>query len=93
MRAEWQHWKWHTDKAGKKYLRLRASGKTGARPTKYSKQGACIERFSLRGSVWGRVDLLSLASDARTSVEMVEPFYSSNLAADLNIRLLQGRRE
>jgi site-specific recombinase XerD len=31
MRIEWQHWEWHTDKDGKRYLRLRVSGKTGAR--------------------------------------------------------------
>ncbi len=43
--------------------------------------------------MWRRVDLLSLASNARTSVEMVERVYSSTLAADLNIDLLQGRRE
>jgi integrase len=30
-RVECQHREWHTDKAGKKYLRLRVSGKTGAR--------------------------------------------------------------
>ena len=31
MRIEWRHWQWHKDNAGKKYLRLRVSGKTGAR--------------------------------------------------------------
>lgn len=31
MRVEWQHWEWHTDKAGNRFLRLRVSGKTGAR--------------------------------------------------------------
>jgi integrase len=40
-----------------------------------------------------RVDLLTLARNARTSVEMVEKFYSSNLAAEMNIDLLQGRRD
>ena len=55
--------------------------------------GGCIERFSLRGSVWRRVDLLSLARNARAAVEMVEQFSLSNLAAEMNIRLLQGRRK
>ena len=40
-----------------------------------------------------RVDLLTLARNARTSVEMVEKFYSSNLNAEMNIDLLQGKRE
>ena len=31
MRVEWQHWDWHTDKSNNKFLRLRVSGKTGAR--------------------------------------------------------------
>jgi hypothetical protein len=39
------------------------------------------------------IDLLTLARNARTSVEMVEKFYSSNLAAEMNIDLLQGRRD
>jgi len=38
-----------------------------------------------------RIDLLTLARNARTSVEMVEKFYSSNLNAEMNIGLLQGR--
>ena len=56
--------------------------------------------YSLRHSsmtfrlLYGRkVDLLTLARNARTSVEMVEKFYSSNLAAEMNIDLLQGRRD
>ena len=40
-----------------------------------------------------RVDLLTLARNARTSVEMVEKFYSSNLNAEMNIDLLQGLRD
>ena len=55
--------------------------------------------YSLRHSaltfrlLYGRkVDLLTLARNARTSVEMVEKFYSSNLAAEMNIDVLQGRR-
>jgi hypothetical protein len=43
--------------------------------------------------LYGRkVDLLTLAKNARTSVEMVERFYSSNLDAEMNIDLLHGKR-
>jgi hypothetical protein len=56
--------------------------------------------YSLRHSamtfrlLYGRkVDLLTLARNARTSVEMVEKFYSSNLSAEMNIDLLQGLRD
>ena len=31
MRVEWQHCEWHRGNDGKKYLRIRVSGKTGAR--------------------------------------------------------------
>jgi integrase len=40
----------------------------------------------------GNIDLLTLARNARTSVEMVEKFYASNLTAEMNIGLLQGKR-
>jgi hypothetical protein len=43
--------------------------------------------------LYGRsIDLLTLARNARTSVEMIEKFYSSNLSSEMNIDLLQGRR-
>ena len=42
---------------------------------------------------WRKVDLLSLARNARTNVEMVAKFYSSNLKAEMIIDLLQGRRD
>lgn len=38
------------------------------------------------------IDLLTLARNARTSVEMIEKFYSSNLKAEMNVALLQSRR-
>jgi len=38
------------------------------------------------------VDLLTLAKNARTSVDMIERFYASNLNAEMNIDLLQGKR-
>jgi integrase len=40
----------------------------------------------------GNIDLLTLARNARTSVEMIERFYASNLSAEMNIDLLQGKR-
>ncbi len=43
--------------------------------------------------LYGRkVDLLTLAKNARTSVEMFERFYSSNLDAEMNIDQPQGKR-
>ena len=38
------------------------------------------------------VDLITLARNARTSADMIERFYSSNLSAEMNIDLLQGKR-
>jgi hypothetical protein len=41
--------------------------------------------------LYGRnIDLPTLARNARTSVEMVERFYSSNLSAEMSIGQLQG---
>jgi len=43
--------------------------------------------------LYGRgIDLLTLARNARTSVQMIEKFYASNLTAEMNIGLLQSRR-
>jgi hypothetical protein len=39
-----------------------------------------------------KIDLITLARNARTSVRMIERFYSSNLTAEMNIDLLQGKR-
>lgn len=38
------------------------------------------------------IDLLTLAKNARTSVEMIERFYASELTPEMNIDLLQSRR-
>ncbi len=40
----------------------------------------------------GKIDLLTLARNARTSVEMIERFYASTLTAEANISLLHSRR-
>lgn len=49
MRVEWQHWEWHTDQGGNRFLRLRVSGKTGARwlIAKHEAMGV-LERLALR---------------------------------------------
>lgn len=38
------------------------------------------------------IDLLTLARNARTSVQMIEQFNASNLTAEMNIGLLQSKR-
>jgi len=48
--------------------------------------------ITLRLLYGGHIDLLTLARNARTSVEMVERFYASELTAEMNIGLLHGRR-
>jgi hypothetical protein len=43
--------------------------------------------------LYGRgIDLLTLARNARTSVQMIDKFYASQLTAEMNINLLQSRR-
>jgi len=69
-------------------------GKTGeasCSPTRtlYSLRHTAITLRLLYG---GHIDLLTLARNARTSVEMVERFYASQLTAEMNIGLLHGRR-
>lgn len=41
----------------------------------------------------GNIDLLTLARNARTSVEMIEKFYASTLSAEMNIALIHGKRQ
>ena len=38
------------------------------------------------------IDLLTLARNARTSVQMIEEFYASNLMAEMNVDLLHSKR-
>jgi hypothetical protein len=40
----------------------------------------------------GNIDLLTLARNARTSVEMIEKFYASTLSAEMNVSLLHSKR-
>lgn len=71
--------------------------KTGVGDNKANGQSRTI--YSLRHTAitfrllyGGNIDLLTLARNARTSVDMVEQFYSSNLTGEMNIGLLQGKR-
>ena len=61
----------------------------GMKRTLYSLRHTAITLRLLYG---GNIDLLTLARNARTSVDMIETYYSSNLTAEMNIGLLQGKR-
>jgi integrase len=65
-----------------------ANSANGKSRTLYSLRHSAITFRLLYGK---NIDLLTLARNARTSVEMVERFYSSNLSAEMNIAQLQGR--
>jgi len=38
------------------------------------------------------IDMLTLARNARTSVQMIEKFYASSLDGEMNVKMLQSRR-
>ena len=40
----------------------------------------------------GNIDLLTLARNARTSVEMIEKFYASTMSAEMNVALIHNKR-
>jgi len=65
-----------------------SSNPGGERPL-YSLRHTAIMFRLLYGS---RIDLLTLARNARTSVEMIERFYASRLTGEMNIDLLQSKR-
>ena len=64
-------------------------GQAGQVRTLYSLRHTAITFRLLYGK---GIDLLTLARNARTSVEMIERFYSSNLTAEMNIGMLQSKR-
>ena len=39
------------------------------------------------------IDMLTLARNARTSVQMIERFYASSLDGEMNVGMLQSRRQ
>jgi len=64
-------------------------GPHGTDRTLYSLRHSAITFRLIYG---GNIDLLTLARNARTSVEMIEKFYASTLSAEMNIALLHGKR-
>ena len=64
-------------------------GHLGQNRTLYSLRHTAITFRLLYGK---GIDLLTLARNARTSVEMIERFYASQLTPEMNIGLLQSRR-
>jgi integrase len=68
---------------------ITANAANGQTRTIYSLRHTAMTFRLLYG---GKIDLITLARNARTSVEMIERFYSSNLTAEMNIDLLQGKR-
>lgn len=65
------------------------TGKIGQQRTLYSLRHTAIMFRLLYGK---GIDLLTLARNARTSVQMIEKFYASQLTAEMNIGMLQSRR-
>jgi len=63
-------------------------GHRGQNRTLYSLRHTCITFRLLFGS---GIDLLTLAKNARTSVDMIERFYASELSAEMKISMLQSR--
>jgi integrase len=66
-----------------------AKGARGEERTLYSLRHTCIMYRLMYGE---GMDLLTLARNARTSAEMIERFYASNLTGEMNIDMLQSRR-
>ena len=66
---------------------------------RYGNQQQRRTLYSLRHSaitfrlLYGRgIDLLTLARNARTSLEMIDKFYASELRAEMNVGMLHSRR-
>lgn len=64
-------------------------GTQGQRRTLYSLRHSAITFRLLYGQ---GIDLLTLARNARTSLEMVDKFYASELRAEMNVSMLHSRR-
>lgn len=54
----------------------------------------CLRHTAIMNRLlYGRgIDLLTLARNSRTSVQMIEQFYASELRSEMNVALLQSRR-
>lgn len=66
-----------------------ARARTGEKLTLYSLRHTAIMLRLLAGSP---VDLITLARNARTSVDMIDRFYARHLTAEMNVDLLHARR-
>jgi integrase len=64
-------------------------GPLGQKRTLYSLRHTAITFRLLYGQ---GIDMLTLARNARTSVNMIERFYASSLSGEMNVGLLQSRR-
>ena len=64
-------------------------GRFGQRRTLYSLRHSAITFRLLHGR---GIDLLTLARNARTSLEMIDRFYASELSAEMNVEMLHSRR-
>jgi hypothetical protein len=82
---------WLTDHYFGKILDLTGLrlGLRGQRRTLYSLRHSAITFRLLYGE---GIDLLTLARNARTSLEMVDRFYASELSAEMNVAMLHSRR-
>ncbi len=67
-----------------------SKGLKGLKRTLYSLRHSAITLRLLDGQ---GIDLLTLARNARTSVDMVERFYASALNGEMNIDMLQSKRK
>jgi len=65
------------------------TGPLGQRRTLYCLRHTAITLRLLYGQ---GIDMLTLARNARTSVNMIERFYASTLSGEMNVGLLQSRR-
>lgn len=65
------------------------TGPRGEERTIYSLRHTCIMHRLLEGD---NIDLLTLARNARTTVEMIERFYANQLTGEMNIDSLQSVR-
>jgi len=65
------------------------TGPLGQKRTLYSLRHTAITFRLLFGQ---GIDMLTLARNARTSVNMIERFYASSLSGEMNVGLLQSRR-
>ena len=67
-----------------------SQGLNGEKRTIYSLRHTCIMYRLLYGE---DIDVISLARNARTSQEMIDRFYASQLTGEDNIGMLQSRRK